>query len=294
MVGNLVNFSYEYDLYGVVPPVWIERVLTPSLECLYFYCNEILPLATNHHYEPKFLEALNGKITPVSIGDHLWWGSVDTIAKKTNSKLENHQLNLSLGLWTPAGGIIHSLKELDELIDDKRWRLKDPFLMGGTGQWRLDRGLLQQDSYRRGIEKRLQIGPLLLEASLDVKQVLGTTFNLQDFGSELLFTVENEINSQGNFQGGSVVETPAAIENDLKRVAQYWWEYGARGILEIDSFALEQGFYPCVEVNHRKTMGWFIWHLHQRFGEGKLVFEKTNGIQLNPENSPLNAQWVKF
>src|SRR5690606_26022045 len=169
--------------------------------------------------------------------------------------------------------------------------LKDPWLMGGTGQWRIDREMLFEQGYRKGIEERLKKGPLLLEQTLEVKNVLGTTFKLEE-SVDLLFSVENFINSQGNFQGGKIIETPAAIVEQVESVARYWHGQGARGILEVDSFILEDGYYPCVEANHRKTMGWFIWNLTKKVGSGNMLFNSEEGKKLNPKNSPIAVTWL--
>lgn len=293
MVANLVNFTYEYDLFNVPPPVWMRRVLQPSLECLYFYCDEEAPLASTMSYSSEFLNSLAGVVTTPTTNDHLWWGEINELARQTNSKTINHQVNRALNLWTPAGGIVHTWQEINQLMDEGRWRLKDPWLMGGTGQWRLDRQLLHDEGMRRGIESRLGKGPLLLEKTLQLKRVLGTTFELKEDACTLLFTVENDLNSQGNFQGGRIVETPISLQKDLERMAHYWWEKGARGIFEIDSFEHLEGWYPCVEINHRRTMGWFIWHLTKKLGAGSLVLENCTGTRLNPIDAPMPAFWVK-
>lgn len=293
MESNRVNLSFEYDLFEINSPVWIDRVLRPSVEPLYFYCNEELPLATEIEYDKDFLSSVSGEITSPTNESHNWWGELSSVAKKSNCKIENYKLNKELGLWTPDGGIVHSFEELDQLMSEGRWRLKDPWLMGGTGQWRIDRDMLHEQGYRKGIEERLKKGPLLLEKTLEVKNVLGTTFRLDNDDIDLLFSVENFINSQGNFQGGNVTETPPEIIKELKSIANYWHEQGARGVLEVDSFILEDGFYPCVEVNHRKTMGWFIWQLTKKFGNGDLLFNSDEGERLNPKSSPIAISWLK-
>ena len=292
MESNRINLSFEYDLFNVNAPVWIERVLRPSVEPLYFYCDERLPLATELEYDRNFLKKVDASIVRPDEDSLNWWGQHSDIAKKSNCKLENHKLNQALGLWTPAGGIVTSFDELDALMTEGRWRLKDPWLMGGTGQWRIDREMLHEQGYRKGIEERLKKGALLLEKTLDVVKVLGTTFKL-DSKASLLFTVENFINSQGNFQGGQLSETPHELVQGLNQVAQHWYSQGARGVLEIDSFILADGHYLCVEVNHRKTMGWFIWKLTHKFGPGSLVFGSTEGLRLNPANAPIAISWLR-
>lgn len=291
MESNRINLSFEYDLFGANAPVWIDRVLRPSVEPLYFYCAEKLPLATEIEYDEKFLESVSGSTVSPTEQSRNWWGDYSEVAKRTNCKLENHKLNKMLGLWTPAGGIVTSFDELDGLMSEGRWRLKDPWLMGGTGQWRIDREMLHEQGYRKGIEERLKRGPLLLEKTLEVVKVLGTTFDLSS-KAEMLFTVENFINSQGNFQGGRLIDTPPELVNDLSLVANHWLKEGARGVLEIDSFILEDGVYPSVEVNHRKTMGWFIWNLTQKFDQGSLAFGSEQGLRLNPKDSPIAISWL--
>ncbi|MBH46699.1 MAG: hypothetical protein CME71_00855 [Halobacteriovorax sp.] len=294
MESNAVNFNFEYDLYRVPVPAWMNRVLKPSMESLYFYCDESLPLATDQKYDHKFLESVEGVVTQETSEAYPWWGKLEPLAKKTNCKLECHKANQVLDLWTPLGGVVSTWSELDEMMGEGRWRLKDPWMMGGTGQWRISRELLSDPGYQKGIETRLLKGPLLLEQSLDISKVIGTTFKLDESSATLLFSVENHQNSQGNFLGGEVIDTPTSCLSALNKMAKYWHEQGARGILEIDSFLLSEGEYPCVEVNHRKTMGWFIWHLQKKLGEGKLRLEKGHGIRLNPENAPLCVEWVKF
>lgn len=294
MESNTVNFNYEYELFKSPAPVWMERVLQASMECLYFYCDEKLPLATNIQYEEKFLSRLDAKISPVSDLSLNWWGEFNSISKQSNCKLENYHLNKQLNLWTPEGGIVSSFDELKKMMSVGRWRLKDPWMMGGTGQWRLSLEMLEQDSLRRGLVKRFEKGPLLLERSLEVKRVIGTTFVLNESSIEKIFSVDNSINSQGNFTGGKITDTPKQIQNELIQVASFWKEKGARGIFEIDSFELENtNFYPSVEVNHRKTMGWFIWNLFLKFGSGEMKINSEEGIQLNPENSLMKVSWVK-
>lgn len=294
MESNTVNFNFEYDLYNVPVPAWMNRVLKPSMECLYFYCEESLPLATDQSYEENYLNKLGAKICALDANSSLWWGELSELAKLSNCKLECHMANQELGLWTPEGGIISTWEELETMMGEGRWRLKDPWMMGGTGQWRISTELLIDPGYRKGIEARLKKGPLLLEQSLDITNVIGTTFLLDDKESTLLFSVENHQNSQGNFLGGQVVETPEVCMADLKKMANYWQGKGARGVLEIDSFILSQGFYPCVEVNHRKTMGWFIWQLEKKLGPGKLRLEASGGIRLNPSSAPLCVEWINF
>src|SRR5690606_15030007 len=152
MESNRINLSFEYDLFETPAPVWIDRVLRPSIEPLYFYCDEKLPLATEIKYSSEFLSMVSGKITAPTDTSLNWWGEFSSIATKTNCKLENHKLNQQLGFWTPAGGIVNSFEELDAMMGEGRWRLKDPWLMGGTGQWRIDREMLFEQGYRKGIE----------------------------------------------------------------------------------------------------------------------------------------------
>ena len=292
MESNLVNFNYEYDLYKTPIPSWMERVLRPSMESLYFYCDEELPLASTLEYEKDFLEKVNGTVVQPDAHSKNWWGEHHPLALKSNCKLQNHIANKFLGHWVPQGGIVSSWQELDDMMGEGRWRLKDPWMMGGTGQWRIDRELLHDPAYRRGIESRLAKGPMLLEQSLEIDEVLGTTFDITESQVKLLFSVKNFLNSQGNFQGGEVVSTPLEIESELKTMAQYWQNQGARGILEIDSFKLQTGWYPCVEINHRKTMGWFIWHLSKKFGQGKMLFGENGGVQINPSKAPLRVEWL--
>ncbi len=294
MESNNVNFNYEYELYQSPAPAWLKKVLQSSMECLYFYCNEELALATDIQYDEEFLRYVDAKLVPVTELSKLWWGEFSSISKLSNCKLENHLLNKQLKLWTPMGGIVSSFEELKKMMTEGRWRLKDPWMMGGTGQWRISLQMLEQDSLRKGIQKRLQKGPLLLEQSLDIKRVIGTTFNINDNAIERLFSVENFLNSQGNFIGGKLIETPKQIQDELIQVVNSWKEKGARGILEIDSFELEDStYYPCVEVNHRKTMGWFIWNLCLKLGPGTLLINSDKGIQLNPKTSLMKASWLK-
>ena len=264
------------------------------MECLYFYCDEELPLATNIKYESDYLEQVGGQTCPHNPETNSWWGSKSELSAKTNCKLENHLTNKHLKLWTPEGGIVKSFEELEALMGEGRWRLKDPWLMGGTGQWRLSREMLYDDALRRGITKRLNKGNLLLERSLEIKNVIGTTFDLTDSTSNLLFCVENFLNSQGNFIGGKVTDLPEVLKSQVYKVSEYWRDLGARGVLEIDSFILDDGYYPCVEVNHRKTMGWFIWNLSQKLGSGEMRLNHQDGIKLNPKNSALEVSWVKI
>lgn len=294
MVSNCVNFNFEYDLYKVPVPSWMERVLRPSMECLYFYCNETLPLASDIKYESSFLEKVEGRVVTPGPETNLWWGQISPISALSNCKIANHAANQQLGLWTPAGGVAHTWQEVDQLMGPGRWRLKDPWMMGGTGQWRINRELLHDPSFKKGIESRLKKGPLLLEQTLEIEAVLGTTFLIDEDSPSLLFTIENHLNSQGNFLGGVVVETPKAIEKELKAMAHYWFAKGARGLLEIDSFKLQKDWYPCVEVNHRRTMGWFIWCLDKKLGKGRLSLNESGGIKLNPVSSPLSAYWLKL
>lgn len=294
MESHTVNFNYEYELYQSPAPAWLNKVLQSSMECLYFYCNEELPLSTDIQYDDEFLRYVDAKLVPSTKLSKLWWGEFSSISKLSNCKLENHLLNKQLNLWTPTGGIVTSFEELKKMMTEGRWRLKDPWMMGGTGQWRISLEMLEQDSLRKGIQKRLQKGPLLLEQSLEIKRVIGTTFNINDNSIEKLFSVENYLNSQGNFIGGKLIETPKQIKDELFQVVNSWKEKGARGTLEIDSFELEDStFYPCVEVNHRKTMGWFIWNLCLKFGPGSLLINSDSGIQLNPKTSLMKASWVK-
>lgn len=294
MESNRVNFNFEYELYAVPEPVWMERVLRPSMECLYFYCDERLPLFTDIEYSEDFLEQAGGEVTVIDDQVKNWWGEISPISKLTNCKLENHRVNKELGLWTPAGGIVSNFDELLLMMSEGRWRLKDPWMMGGTGQWRVDSELIQEKGHRKGIEDRLQKGELLLERSLDIDQVLGTTFELTDNATKCLFSVENHLNSQGNFQGGQITNTPKEILDSVSAVASYWQKKGARGILEVDSFRLVDSWYPCVEVNHRKTMGWFIWNLTKKFGPGKMLLNSHEGFRVNPEEAAMSVSWLTF
>lgn len=295
MESYYVNFDYEYELYQCPVPGWMNKVLKPSLECLYFYCNETLPLASNIQYEDEFLEKLQAKTIAIQNSSLPWWGDLNPLSKLSNCKLENHRLNKEMGLWTPQGGVISSFSDLQNIMKHGRWRLKDPWMMGGTGQWRISLEMLDDEALRRGIENRLKKGELLLEESLDIKKVIGTTFSLCHDKVEKLFSVENYLNSQGNFQGGMIIETPLEISDELLQMAEYWKDRGATGLLEIDSFELMNNlYYPCVEVNHRKTMGWFIWNLSKKFGHGKMLLNSQEGIQLNPLNSPMKVSWVRI
>jgi hypothetical protein len=162
----------------------------------------------------------------------------------------------------------------------EKWIFRNPFGMAGTGSLVFNNEELNFN--KELIFKLLKESPLVLAPYFYRLMDLGFIFD----GEELEVTW-NLNSKMGHFKGGIVFEKIESLKRYInsnlninfeevleleKKIVKIYGELGNKGIIQIDSFFYEENdlvkFFPLVEVNARKSMGYFINKLKVFLTEG--------------------------
>lgn len=282
MFSDRVNFDFELSLFQKnYVQTEKTRKLNEAFEFIYFFCSDKQNILCPYKkYEPDYLSYLTslGLTLPkmdCSYPKRNWWGNDQNLelARLLNSKITSHEVAKDHGL-NPEG--ITIIKTFDDLshhlkkFDIKKWICRDPFGMAGTGSIVFD--MTELANLEKYISKQLKNNPLILAPYFSRLIDLGFIFEGEKF------EVTWNLNSKGGrFKGGIVFQNIDSwnllikerfqiefeeIFKTEKKVAEIFKKIGNMDIIQVDSFIYsEEGsikFYPLVEVNARKSMGYFI------------------------------------
>lgn len=282
MFSDQVNFDFEFSLFE---KNYIQnekaRKLNQELEYIYFFCaDKNSCFCPSKNYQSDYLDYLTSldiKLPKMdcSFPKRNWWGNDEDkdLARYLNSKITSTEIAQVNGL-NPKGVIV--IKDFGELLkhleqfDIKKWICRDPFAMAGTNSLIFEKQELQD--HKKFILKKLENSPVILAPYFSRLMDLGFIFE------DEIFNVTWNLNTKsGRFKGGIIFENTNSLANLIqdhfkmdfwnileieKKIAQIYNELGNKGIIQIDSFIYKEEdfikFYPLVEVNARKSMGYFI------------------------------------
>jgi hypothetical protein len=296
MFSDRVNFDFEISLFQ---KNYIQtaktRKLNEEFEFIYFFCSDKKSnLCPYKKYEPDYLAYL------ISLGLDLpkmdcsypirnWWGNDQNLelARLLNSKITSHEVGKEHGLNPEGIIVIKSFEDISRHLKKfniKKWICRDPFGMAGSGSIVFD--VAELESHEKYISKQLNDNPLILAPYFSRLMDLGFVFEDENF------EVTWNLNSMGGrFKGGIVFKNIDSLKLMIKerfqmdfgeilktekRIVEIFKKLGNIEIIQVDSFIYSQEdsikFYPLVEVNARKSMGYFINKLKR--------FLPSNGVGL--------------
>jgi hypothetical protein len=282
MFCDLVNIDFEFFLFEKeLYPSKKNLKLNKEFEYIYFFSSDPnSTLCPHRNYPSDYLNYL------VSLGIQLpkldcsgpkrnWWGNYDNLdlAKFLNSKITSTNIATDHGLNPTGIKIINSLEEIPihlDQFDSQKWIIRSPFGMAGTGSI-----IFNKEEFRSNISfitKQLEKHPVILAPYFERLMDLGFIFENENYN------ITWNLNSKtGQFKGGIVFENNDGFANLLKenfkvnlrdileterKISKIYDQLGNKGIIQIDSFFYKENnsikFYPLVEVNARKSMGYFI------------------------------------
>ncbi len=282
MYCDLVNIDFEFFLFEKeLYKSKKDLKLNKEFEYIYFFSSDPnSTLCPFRNYPSDYLNYL------VSLGIQLpkmdcsgqkrnWWGNYDDIdlARFLNSKITSTNIANDQGLNPPGIKIIYSLEEIPvhlEQFSSQKWIIRNPFGMAGTGSIIFEKE--EFGSQINFITKQLEKHPVILAPYFQRLMDLGFIFENESYN------ITWNLNSKtGNFKGGIVFENHEALAKLVnenfqvdfwkileteKKISKIYDHLGNKGIIQIDSFIYKGNnsikFYPLVEVNARKSMGFFI------------------------------------
>lgn len=296
MFSDRVNFDFEYSLYQKnYVQTAKTRKLNEEFEFVYFFCSDKENILCPYKkYEPDYLDYLIslGLTLPkmdCSFPQKNWWGNDQNLelARLLNSKITSHEVAKQHQLGPEGIVVVSTFEEISlhlKKFNMKKWICRDPFGMAGTGSILFDTDELE--IHQKYISKQLNINPLILAPYFSRSMDLGFLFENDKF--EVTWNLNSK---EGRFKGGIVFQNIDQLEllirerfhmefRDLleteKKVADIFKALGNKEIIQVDSFLYLEGdsikFYPLVEVNARKSMGYFINKLKR--------FLPNNGVGL--------------
>jgi hypothetical protein len=306
MYCDLVNIDFEFFLFEKeLHPSKKNLKLNKEFEYIYFFSSDLnSTLCPFRNYPSDYLNYL------VSLGIQLpkmdcsgpkrnWWGNYDDInlARFLNSKITSTNIANDHGLNPPGIRIINSLEEIPvhlEQFSFQKWIIRNPFGMAGTGSIIFDKD--EFESNKTFITKQLEKHPVILAPFFQRLMDLGFIFENESY------SVTWNLNSKtGGFKGGIVFENNDGLAKFIrenfqinfedileteKKISEIYNHLGNKDIIQIDSFIYNENnlvkFYPLVEVNARKSMGYFVNNLKKflpKNGVGLFLSLNTSKLQ---------------
>ncbi len=296
MFSDRVNFDFEYSLYQKnYVQTAKTRKLNEEFEFVYFFCSDKENILCPYKkYEPDYLDYLIslGLTLPkmdCSFPQKNWWGNDQNLelARLLNSKITSHEVSKQHRLGPEGIVVVRTFEEITlhlKKFNIKKWICRDPFGMAGSGSILFD--IDELEIHQKHISKQLNINPLILAPYFSRLMDLGFLFENDKF--EVTWNLNTK---EGRFKGGIVFQNIDQLEllirerfylefRDIlkteKKVAGIFKDLGNKEIIQVDSFLYLEGdsikFYPLVEVNARKSMGYFINKLKR--------FLPNNGVGL--------------
>lgn len=256
------NFDYESVLYENSPDSKINELL----EHLFFFCcDRDEALFTQKKYSDDYLDyvksatGFKNRIKSSGVSQN-WWGSLSdlNIERELNSKITSLEVsnllnsNVSKSFEVSTMSKIEScLREYGEII------IRSPFERSGRKNIILE-NLDNFEKYKTKIEDLLKRSAVIVEKYHRSRDYdLGSTYYELNGRFEVSFQIKNLNDSNGVFRGGLLLKKNLCSDH-LEAVAQEYYDRGARGQLQIDSFRFKGKWNWLCEVNYRKTMGHII------------------------------------
>lgn len=268
------NFDYESELFWDKSDTWITEIL----EHLFFYCvGREDSLFTSRTYSDdyfNFIKLATGFVPRLtSEGESKnWWGKLENLSleKKLNSKVTSFEIGKKLGLNHSNSALLKNYQELENFLEqNKDIFIRHPFERSGRASFRLkniDELEKNKEKFSELLEDQPFIGDLYFNRHWD----LGTGFIQRDDKFEIEYQIKNLNDNRGVFRGAVLIQNP--IETvELKKIAEAYYDLGARDYLQVDSFAYEAGINWLCEVNYRKTMGYVLNKLKRLCPPGQSV-----------------------
>ncbi len=299
-----VNADYDEVLAGSGPrPLQVR-----AIECLAFWVQDA-PVAVEGNYDEAFLIHVahhSGRMPrQVKTADaENWWGALADIPleRALNSKVWARD-------WWSArhvyeGGVAYDENELAAL-----------FARAGSGPLLIKRAQGMAGRGHRVVApgtweaERGRVLPWLAEGVV-AEPLYQRTLDL----SALWLPEENrfvyyrtDVDARFQWRGCHVSvnglpdfgpEREAALapwREQLTDLAREIHRRGYAGPFSVDAFFHlrdgEEFFYPCSEVNARKTMGWIAYHMARQWGRPGLLSAAGAGLELTPPGAPFAWTW---
>lgn len=305
MYSDQVNFDFEFSLFEKnFVQSEKNRKLNEEFEYIYFYCSDekscLCPLRKYDVDYLDYLSSLGIKLPKMdcSYPKRDWWGNKENIelARLLNSKITSTNIAQQNGLNPDGVTIVTTIEELSlhlKRYDIQKWICRDPYAMAGTNSLIFEKHELELN--RKFLSKKLENSPLILAPYFYRLMDLGFIFEDENF------SVTWNLNTKsGRFKGGIVFENTDSLSLLIKELFQKdFWEIfkvekkvfeifanmGNKEIIQIDSFFYKEKdlvkFYPLVEVNARKSMGFFINKLKKflpKDGVGLFISLNTSNL----------------
>lgn len=296
------NFNFEEELER---SNWsLKR--TPKKNSLFEFLflwieNPNLTLLADAHYSESFLEKIRehrGEIphilTSQTTDYNCWWGDNNSLEswereREINSKVTSFKAREKLGLEIGDSYLIESETELPILANETDFIIKEELGFSGRGQWKYEPN-----------GKRKPKTPYIIEPLLNKLTDYGVTYT--DIGES--FVIENLNDANRQFKGG-IFDSSLSYDSILKvgsNIFEYYKKKFGVNKLQIDMFEYEEKgkvqLIALCEVNHRKTMGYIIWKLHNLFGDvvSAMTINRPRdiiegGLLLSPEGHSLCVQF---
>ncbi len=191
------------------------------------------------------------------------------VIRRVSSKAFALELARTLGLEV-AGVACRSRREVEEHLPEGRWVMKRAFGHGGLGHF-LGAGRALPPNAPGWIEKALASGePVVLEPWVEREADFSVQLEVGE-KVEVLAVLELLVTAQGAYRGNRIGTVPAAVADELARVAREVGEAlrveGYRGPAGVDAYRSGGKLRPLVEVNPRFTMGRIALAVARRLGE---------------------------
>jgi hypothetical protein len=257
-----INFDYESVLYEDKTDLKINE----TFEHLFFFCSDRDDvLFTKKEYSADYLEyvkSATGFINKMSSSGQSqnWWGDLLDldIERKVNSKLTSLEVSNLLSSNFSSSFEVSSidkielyLKELGEIL------IRSPFERSGRRNIILE-NLDNFEKYKSKIEELLKISSVIVDKYHHSRDYdLGSTYFENNGSFDISFQIKNLNDGNGVFRGGLLLKKNI-LSSRLDDIAKEFYNRGARGQLQIDSFRFKGEWNWLCEVNYRKTMGHVI------------------------------------
>lgn len=305
----VVNADYDEILAGGVP----KPAQVKAIECLAFWVQDA-PLKTQHEYSPEYLAYVaqhsGRKPRVVKNGTAInWWGELGNLEleKKINSKIWARRW------WQQfhdfPGVIVHSADAaLNALPATGQALIKRDHGMSGRGHWKTSREQWNESQQRL---KNWFSGGVIVEPLYERISDLSALWlpeekrfifyrNIVDDRFQWLgCRIENNGTPFFSHQEEALLEP---WREQLVKLATELQLFGYQGPFSVDAFFhLQDGelaFYPCSEINARKTMGWVAYNLlkigNSSGGELKKASDlHGNSLLLSPEKAVFSWCWER-
>ena len=289
-----VNIDYEFELFD---PNYSQnkkkyKRYNNEFEHLFLWiASPSKVLSSKIKYEQSYLnyiKKIRGEISPITSdeGTTPWWGHLKNCdqARYLNSKETSFNLAKKFNLLPEESFLIKEKADLKKIeIKLKNFYIKSLYSFSGMGNKKVST-----------LSEVRTNPPYIIEPYYNIVKEFGVTY--ENDNAYLVKTIQND---KGNFSGGLFNEKFDETEfilNELSELSGFLKQYQKDNSFEIDCFFYqdknELKFRPCVEINFRKTMTYFIaklaTQLNHKLGLWKL-FENNYSFKSHSDIQKLLA-----